>query len=376
MRIVHFLLGRCNPDSANGVDKTVYYLSKHQAALGHDVAVFSFTSKSALPIPGVSVKTYPPRKFPVSLPRNLVRDLYDWQPDIVHFHSLHIPLFIRLGCLLSSLKIPYCVTPHHTLSPIARRRRWLLKTSIWYIGEKQFVEGAIFIHAISKVDLIGARKLGITTPVIIAPNGLDLSCIPSSRVDKDEVKGQGRILKFLGRFQIDMKGLDLLLTALHECKKYDIRLMLGGRDWKGGSKKIRKLVNRYKLGDQVVILGYLSSDEKWKFLGSGGAFVHTSRWEAGIPFSVLEAMGMGLPCLLTTAADPMGKVAEHGAGLVVEPTVEAISEGIRRIVEMTDDELKTMGKRARLLVETQFNWKSTAQKLIEAYNEFGRRYGQ
>ncbi|CAM3384835.1 hypothetical protein [Rhodothermus bifroesti] len=33
MRIAHVLLGRCNPDSANGVDKTVYPLARHQALL-------------------------------------------------------------------------------------------------------------------------------------------------------------------------------------------------------------------------------------------------------------------------------------------------------------------------------------------------------
>ncbi len=40
---IHILLGRRNPDGANGADKTVYYLARHQVALGAEVAVFSLT---------------------------------------------------------------------------------------------------------------------------------------------------------------------------------------------------------------------------------------------------------------------------------------------------------------------------------------------
>lgn len=39
MKIVHFLVGCCSADSANGVDKTVYYPAKHEAALEEEVTV-------------------------------------------------------------------------------------------------------------------------------------------------------------------------------------------------------------------------------------------------------------------------------------------------------------------------------------------------
>ena len=57
MRIAHVLLGRCNPDSANGVDKTVYHLARHQAALGAEVAVFSLTAKEPLTVFGDGSQT-------------------------------------------------------------------------------------------------------------------------------------------------------------------------------------------------------------------------------------------------------------------------------------------------------------------------------
>ncbi len=62
MRIAHFSLGRVNPDASDGIDKTIYYLSRAQADLGHSLRLFSITNKPPLPIPGVTVSAYQSRK--------------------------------------------------------------------------------------------------------------------------------------------------------------------------------------------------------------------------------------------------------------------------------------------------------------------------
>ena len=54
MKILHFIEGRCNPDTANGVDKTIYFLTRELAALGHEVHLISETKKDPIEIPGVS----------------------------------------------------------------------------------------------------------------------------------------------------------------------------------------------------------------------------------------------------------------------------------------------------------------------------------
>ena len=91
MRIAHFLPGRCNPDSANGVEKVVYNLTRQLATLNHQVALFSLTAKPPIPIPGVDVLAYPPERIPFMLPQNLLYDLRGWRPDIVHLHSVYSP---------------------------------------------------------------------------------------------------------------------------------------------------------------------------------------------------------------------------------------------------------------------------------------------
>ena len=45
MITVHVVLGKCNPDNANGVNKTVYFLAKLQKEPGHEVHVYRISRK-------------------------------------------------------------------------------------------------------------------------------------------------------------------------------------------------------------------------------------------------------------------------------------------------------------------------------------------
>jgi glycosyltransferase involved in cell wall biosynthesis len=127
LRIAHFMVGRCNPDSANGVDKSVYYLSSAQASLGEDVSLFSVSSKPPIPIPGVETRTYPPAIM-LDLPRrSLWRDLRDWYPDVVHIHSLYVPANALLAQVLRRKGIPYVITPHGATGEYVTLRRSYLK---------------------------------------------------------------------------------------------------------------------------------------------------------------------------------------------------------------------------------------------------------
>lgn len=373
MRIVHFLLGRCNPYSANGVDKTVYYLSKYQAVLGHDVAVFSITSKPALPVPGVMVKVYKPRKFPFLLPERLLHDLLEWEPDVIHLHSVYIPQHTTLVMWLRKYKIPYVVTPHGGLSPYVTRRRWYLKVPYKYFFELPLLNNALFVHTVA--DKKDIQAYGVRVPIVEAPNCIDLGQVPNS-INKEILlqyvpeAEEKRIFLFLGRLDPLFKGLDLLLQAFAQCMHSNTVLVLFGPDWKGSKAYLQDLVKELNLRGRVFFPGPIYGEEKFHVLGSADVFVHTSRSE-GLPFGVLEALAMGRPCLLTRVANPMGKVSEYKAGIVVEPKVKAIAEGLKIFSTMPQEELLKMGVKARHLVEKEFNWEKTTRIIVEAYKGYG-----
>jgi glycosyltransferase involved in cell wall biosynthesis len=386
------LWGRCNPDSANGVDKTVYFLARAQAEADNAVAIFSINDKPPIPVPGCEVRSFPVRRLPVpfkhdrlrdlavlrsplNLPPALVRSLLEWEPSIVHFHFVHISQAILLARRLRKRAIPYCVTPNGGLAVQAQRRsrfgKWVFAT----LFERAYLNRAAFIHAISSADLEGTRAYGVRNRFIVAPNCIDPAQMPA---DLDAavigrrfpaVVGK-RLFTFIGRVDPQQKGLDTLLRAWAGVPSRDRgALVLVGPDWRDGRARLEALASHLGIADSVFFFGPVSGIEKWDVLQSTDIFVHPSRWEAGVPFAVLEAMLAGKPLLLTPPADPSGLVAQAGAGVVVVSADNAVRDALARLLEANADELGRFGVAARSLVDQAFRWELTSQELLRAYEK-------
>jgi hypothetical protein len=56
-----------------------------------------------------------------------------------------------------------------------------------------------------------------------------------------------------------------------------------------------------------------------------------------------------------------------GAALRVGPTPEEIADGLRSIIQMSDDDRKTMGARGRDLVATKFSWPRIGEQMRVVY---------
>ena len=252
-------MGRCNLESANGIDKTVYYLSSHQAAAGHDVRIIQLTRKPPFPVPGVSVESYQPPlpspaflpasardllfdRSPLNLPPQLVDDLLRDPPDMVHFHHTQVPQAGRISRVLRRAGIPYCVTLHGALAGEARRRRRWIKWVHRVIDERAHLDGAAFLHAISRADAAGARAIALKAPVEIIPNGIDVEAfrplqVPRLADEYPELRDRF-VLLFVGRLDPEQKGLDVLLEALAH-SDVELGLALVGPGFRDGQETLK-----------------------------------------------------------------------------------------------------------------------------------------
>lgn len=390
MRIAHFLLGRVNPESANGVDRTVYFLSQAQARLGHEVSVFSVTHLEPVPVPGAEIRTYPPRRLPLripfgspsqrsprnplKLPRNLLFELLDWSPDVVHFHSVHIPEAVWIARRLHRVGLPYLVTPHGALSIKAQSSRGRVKKKVFAaLLERAYLNRAQFLHAISKAEQEGLDAYGVRNAIVVAPNCLDPEIVPAA-LDQDllshrfpQVRGR-RVLMYIGRLDPDGKGLDSLLRAWSETAgHHDMVLVLVGPDWRGHAARLEALAKTLRMAESVLFAGRAFGSEKWSLLAGADFFVHPSRWEAGVPFAVLEAMAAGKPLLVSEAADPDGLIRHNDAGLVVPDDVQSLAGAVETAAAFPEEGRREMGLNALRLLEREFRWETTAMKLVSAY---------
>jgi glycosyltransferase involved in cell wall biosynthesis len=371
MKILHFVNGRCNFESANGVEKTICYLARYQAKLGHSVNVFNMTEKPVLEVGDcVKVANFNPTLRGWRISSELKSAILDLAPDVIHFHSAYVPSNAAVARFAYSKKISYVTTPNGNLSPLLLKRKPWFKIPYKYIFELPMHQRAAFIHSINDKDDI--RRYGVTIPMIIAPNGMELDDTPMPEdyfsLKHPEHSGKKRIL-FLGRLDVEQKGLDILIEGFAKLNPQKAVLILAGASWKDGYERLKESSIKKGVADRIVFWGGIFGDEKCSMFRHADFFVHTSRWEAGIPFSVLEALAAGLPVLATKGADPALRISKEGAGINPVMHINAIAEGLGEMLNLNNEQQCSMGSKGRDLVKNEFSWEKIAETICEGYKK-------
>lgn len=184
---------------------------------------------------------------------------------------------------------------------------------------------------------------------------------PASVAERYGIRGP--YLLFVGTME-PRKNLVRLIEAFgraHRKGLRDLSLVLVGKEFWGASA-IRLAVGRLGARVRVLTLGYVAAADLPALYGGATAFLFPSLVEGfGIP--PLEAMACGCPVL--TSATPALQEVVGEAALTVDPTdVDAIAEGIGRLVE--DGALReTLRSRGRRRAK-EFSWDRTAAETLAA----------
>jgi glycosyltransferase involved in cell wall biosynthesis len=373
VRVVHFLQGRANPTGTNGGDRVIYNLAKCTAELGAQVFVFGLSEKPALTIGRAIVQNFCPPRDPFSLPPTLTKALREIKPDVVHFHGVYTPRSARLARWLRGQGIPYAISPHGGLMEGVLSRGRIRKVMYLTLLGGDFCRGASLIHCISGAEADAVRPFSGDVPTIVAPHGLegtDLGSLDSDALRRQHPELNGkRIFGFLGRLDPAHKGLDLVIEACARIRPSlsNAVVILAGPDWKNRTLALRRKVTELGLQKTVMFLGPKMARDKFNFLASCDVFIHPSRWEAGIPFSVLDALELAKPCLVSSGSFFGHFFQQHAAGMQVPPTKEGVAEGLQYMAEASAEHLKAMGADGRQAVLREFSWERTARKLLQAY---------
>lgn len=385
LRIVHVTNEPFGVESANGVQQMVYCLARAQAEIGQSVAVFS-RDDHAMNVPGGGAELPPGTSRTVCarsdsslrqrllsryFEQTLAEDVLTWQPDVVHFHSVHIPQNVALAACLDRAGIPYCVTVHGALFPAALRRGRLKKTVFNILFERRYLNGARFIHAVSPSEAEVIRGHGVDQPIVVVPNGLPPNANvralrPDALYTEIPWLRDRQVFMFIGRLDPWQKGLDLLIEAFAHAGLGEAALVLVGPDCRGSRRALATLADQFGILSHLVFIDPAFGQDRANLFAAADVFVHPSRWE-GLSLSVLAAAAAGKPCLITPEADPLGELERAQAAVVVEANVSSIAEGLRRAATLSGHELQIMGARARRVAEALFTWPSIAARLVEAY---------
>lgn len=261
--------------------------------------------------------------------------------------------------------IPFTVTVHGNLNGAALAYSGWKKRIVRAWFADAMLAGAGCVHASNAAEHDVVRAFGVTGPVCVIPNGVELPAADAIPRPLRE-DGAPRTLLYLGRLH-PIKGLTELLAAwarLGEVRN-GWRLVLAGPDDGGHRATLEGLVRRHGLESHVSFPGPLHGEAKAAAFRDADAFVLPSRSE-GFAMAPLEAMAMARPVLLTHACG-FPEVAEAGAGVVVDSSPDGLVAGLERVLAAAPDYLARMGRRGRVLVEQRYAWPSVARDLVDVY---------
>ena len=256
------------------------------------------------------------------------------------------------------------ITPRGTLDSWALGNSHLKKKVARLLFENKNLELADCIHALNYSEYESIRNLGLTNPVAIIPNGINL---PSNNVKR---KGYKKTLLFMGRIH-PKKGLSELIDALKIMKQsYPLlleswELKIAGWDEIGHEKYLQQKVLQYELDDYVEFIGPILGQKKEQVLENSDAFVLTS-FSEGLPMSILEAWAYKLPVLMTDQCNlPDGFT--NKAAIRVKTIPDNIANGLYKLFSMDDSQRNTMGQNGYNLVCKDYTWSKVADKTILLY---------
>lgn len=275
--------------------------------------------------------------------------------DLMVLHSAWAWHNVRAGAVARRMGVPYLLEPRGAYDPRILRRKRLLKRVWWWLWERRLVHEARAVHVFWDEERPHVERLGYEGAFVVAPNGIEM---PEGRAWDG---GSGGYVLWIGRFDPEHKGIDLLLKALHalpEAGRPPLRLH--GPDARiGGKDRMRALVEELGIGAWVTIGDPVYGDDKYDLLESAVGFVYPSRWE-GFGNSVAEAASVGLPVLTTPY--PLGEwLAREGGGFVAGADPRALADGLRRLVS---PDAASVGARGREVIST-ITWDRVAASWLD-----------
>jgi 1,2-diacylglycerol 3-alpha-glucosyltransferase len=356
------------------------YIAENKIALqekGHDVYVFTFGDEdyrddevNVIRSPGLPLlNTGYYFSFNYSLEaRRLLRSM-----DIVHVQHPFLSGSLALR-YCRPRRIPIVFTNHTRYDLYARAYLPVLPDVIGETALEAYMPA--FCRACDLVispsqgmrDIL--KGMGVTTPIEVVPNGVDLKPLerPIQALDRREIgiSPQSVVLIYVGRLGPEKNLSFLLRSFAGVAQAYEhVHLLLVG----DGPERdnLETSVHYMNISSRVHFIGMVPRTDIYGYLAGSDAFVTSSVTEVH-PLSVIEALASGLPVLGIDSPGISDTVEDGITGLLVkEEDLAAFTAKLVRLI--SEPELrKQMGMRAREAAKN-FSIERTSENMLNLYQK-------
>lgn len=183
-----------------------------------------------------------------------------------------------------------------------------------------------------------------------------------------ELRGK-RLLLFLSRIH-QKKGCDLLVQAFARVASLgrDVALVMAGPDQNGLVSGLKKIADELGISDRVVWPGMLQGDLKWGAFYASELFVLPSHQE-NFGIAVAEALGCGLPVLISNKVNIWREIQADGAGLVGDDTVSGTADNLLCWLSLTSAQREVFKVQALRTFEERYTVEQMANSLIDTIKD-------
>jgi D-inositol-3-phosphate glycosyltransferase len=328
------------------------------------------------------VQAGPPQPLPVAeLPKwiglfaeGVIRDLRSGPPtDVLHTHYW---VSGWAGVLAKeALRIPLA-NSFHTLGrikDISRRSDEPLSSPMRTLTEEEVISRSDCVIASTPYEFDDLLDHYAASPerLCTSPPGIDHSIF--KRGDKEEARRSlglppGPTVLFAGRIQA-LKGLDVAIGALARMSQPSQLVIVGGPSGRAGEAEIEHLLalaDGLGVADRVHLIAPQPHAQLALFYQAADVLVMPSRSET-FGLVAAEAQACGLPIVASRIGGIPYVIDVDKSGILVDVGDEpGFAAALDRI--LGDEELHVSMADAAEIKSGEFNWKATADRLLELYD--------
>ncbi|MBT9463098.1 glycosyltransferase [Hydrogenophaga sp.] len=381
MKILH-VISSANP-AGGGPIEGVRNLGQRMLELGHTTELVTMDDPAERWLENAPQPVH--ALGPVRTGYGLNRRLLPW----LRLHAAHYDFVIVNGIwqyhsfatwrALTRLKRPYAVFTHGMLDPWFKRAyplKHLKKWLYWPWAEYRVLRDAsavLFtcederVLARDSFWLYRAREQVVTYGT--RPPPVDKAALAARFLAEYPGLQGKRVLLFLSRIQ-EKKGCDLLISAFADvaAQTPDLHLVMAGPDQSGWMTALKTQATQLGVADRIHWPGMLQGDIKWGAFHAAEAFVLPSHQE-NFGIAVAEALGCGLPVLISNKVNIWREIETAGAGLVADDTVDGTRSLLTRWLALGPAARADMSRAASQLFSNRFTVSAMAESLLRVINQ-------
>jgi glycosyltransferase involved in cell wall biosynthesis len=170
------------------------------------------------------------------------------------------------------------------------------------------------------------------------------------------------------------KNIELMIHVLNEVRKEkDIHLVLMGVGHHSDKlDDVKKLIDKFKLNKSVTLIEWTDRENIFNIINNSKFYISTARYE-GLPYSIIEALALGKPCIVSDCDGNRDLIQNDNNGFVIKG--ENIAEFNEKIKLLLNNEalLEKLSVNAKVCFNENYNIQRNIKKLEEIYTRFSKR---